>query len=94
MLLWLNQRTAAAGRPYVQMSVSDYETGDAAGFSISFTNAGVGPARMHGILLTINGEAIRDWRQAIKSVDGESTAEVGRNFVSVHVISGDDLCVV
>jgi hypothetical protein len=42
MLLWLNQRTAAAGRPYVQMSVNDYETGDAAGFSISFTNVGVG----------------------------------------------------
>ncbi len=86
----VRQQTAAAVWPFVQMSIEDYDTSDSAGFSMSFTNAGVGPARMQSIHLVINGESIRDWAHAVRQVGGNGTEHVARSFVSNRVLRPDE----
>ncbi len=86
----VRQQTAATVWPFVQMSTADYDSGESAGFTMSFTNVGVGPARMHAVRLIINGEPVRDWAHAVTQVGGKLTDQVGRNFVSNRVLSPDE----
>lgn len=86
----VRQQTAAAVWPFVQLSIEDYDSGDSAGFSMSFTNAGVGPAKMHAVRLTIDGEPMRDWAQAVIQVGGATTSHVQRSFVSGRVLRPDE----
>lgn len=86
----VRQQTAAAVWPFVQFSIEDYDTQDSAGFSMSFKNTGVGPARMQDVRLTIDGEAIRDWHHAASRVGGDLTSPVSRNFISDRVLSPDE----
>lgn len=86
----VRQQTAAAVWPFVQFAIEDYDTGDSAGFAMSFTNTGVGPARMQGVRLTIDGEAIRDWHHAAEQLGGKLTEQVSRNFISGRVLSPDE----
>lgn len=86
----VRQQTAAAVWPFVQFSVEDYDTGDAAGFSMSFRNTGVGPARMQDVRLTIDGEAIRDWRHAASRMGVSPAGPISRNFISDRVLSPDE----
>ncbi len=90
----VRQQTAAAVWPFVQLMVENHDTGDTAGFSIAFTNAGVGPARMRGVHLSIDGNAIRNWSELVASVDGDSGAAVNRNFISDRVLRPDENVVV
>jgi hypothetical protein len=90
----VRQQTAASVWPFVQLLIEDFDTEADAGFTISLSNAGVGPARMSALRLTINGEASRDWKHAVTLLDGKITAPVNRNFVSGRVISPDETVVV
>lgn len=86
----VRRQTAAAVWPFVQLLIEDYDSDDEASFSMSFTNAGVGPARMHSLRLLLNGEPVRDWEHAVRQVRGDVTAPVGRSFVSGRVLRPDE----
>ncbi len=83
----VRQQTAATVWPFVQLSIADYDTGDTAGFTMSFTNAGVGPAKIRAVRLIISGEPIRSWAHAVTQVGGKITDPLGRAFVSNRVLS-------
>lgn len=86
----VRHQTAAAVWPFVQFSIDDFDSDNAASFRMSFTNAGVGPARVRDLRLIINGGPVRDWQHAVMKVGGSAAAEVGRSFVSNRVIRPDE----
>ena len=86
----VRQQTAAAVWPFVQFSMQDSDTGESAEFTVSFTNTGVGPARMRAIRLVIDGEPVRDWAHAVTQVGGQLTNRVSRDFISGRVLGPDD----
>lgn len=86
----VRQQTAAAVWPFVQLIVEDYDTGDTAGFALSFTNAGVGPARIAGVRVELNGEPVRDWARAVSIVGGNADSDVSRNFVTGRVLRPEE----
>ena len=86
----VRQQTAAAVWPFVQLSIADYDSGDTAGFTMSFTNAGVGPAKMRTVRLIIDGEPMRDWAHAVIQVGGKITDPIGRDFVRNRVLSPNE----
>ncbi|MEE4162788.1 MAG: hypothetical protein V2I25_09785 [Woeseiaceae bacterium] len=86
----VRQQTAAAVWPFVQLTIDDFDTGDAAGFSIGFTNAGVGPAKVGDVLVSIDGKPAPDWRTFIGLVGGDADAMVSRNWISDRVLRPDE----
>jgi hypothetical protein len=86
----VRQQTASAVWPFVQLSIEDYDSRSAAAFTMSFTNAGVGPARMRAVRLVIDGEAVRDWRHAVEQVGGSLDAQIDRNFIGNRVLRPDE----
>lgn len=86
----VRQQTAAAVWPFVQLMVEDYDTGDTAGFSFAFTNVGVGPAKMRGVRVIIDGNVVRNWSELVASVDGDTGAGVNRNFISDRVLRPEE----
>jgi len=87
----VRQQTAASVWPFVQLLIEDYDTQDTAGFSMSFVNAGVGPAKLNGVRLEVGGRAVRNWAQAVESVGGDpALASVSRNFLSGRVLRPDE----
>ena len=86
----VRQQTAAAVWPFVQLIIEDYDTGNEAGFSITFTNAGVGPAKIVGVRLVLDGEPVRDWVQAVKIVGGDTDGDVSRNFIGGRVLRPEE----
>lgn len=86
----VRQQTAATVWPFVQLSIADYDSGDTAGFTMSFTNAGVGPAKMRAVRLIIDGEPMRDWAHAVTQVGGKITDPLGREFVRNRVLSPNE----
>lgn len=89
----VRQQTAAAVWPYVQFMVQDSDTGESADLSISFTNSGVGPARMRTLQVVIDGEPLRDWAHAVELIGGQVDDHVSRNFISGRVLSPDEAIV-
>lgn len=85
----VRQQTAAAVWPFVQLMIEDYDTGEQAGFSLSFKNVGVGPARVRGISLVIGGEAMHDWSHIVEAVGGDPASPVNRNFLRGRVLPPD-----
>ncbi len=90
----VRQQTAAAVWPFVQLMIENHDTGDTAGFSFGFTNAGVGPARMQDVRVIVDGKATRNWSELVASVDGDPGAAVNRNFISDRVLRPDETVVV
>ncbi len=90
----VRQQTAAAVWPFVQLMLEDYDTGDAAGFSIAFTNAGVGPAKMRDVRVSVDGKVTRNWSELVASVGGDAGAAVNRSFISDRVLRPDEKVVV
>lgn len=90
----VRQQTAAAVWPFVQLMVENHDTGDAAAFSLAFTNAGVGPARMRDVRLSIDGNVTRNWSELVASVDGDTGAAINRNFISDRVLRPDETVVI
>ena len=86
----VRQQTAAAVWPFVQFSIEESDTGEAADFTVSFANTGVGPARMRAMQVAIKGHAVSDWAEAVARLDGEITENVSRNFIGNRVLSPDE----
>ena len=86
----VRQQTAAAVWPFVQLSIEDNDSGESAEFTMSFRNAGVGPAKMRAMRLVIEGEPIRDWADAVTHLGGQLTDNINRNFISSRVLSPDE----
>ena len=87
----VRQQTAASVWPFVQMLIEDYDTGDTAGFSMSFVNAGVGPAKLDAVRVEIGGQPMRNWAQAVAALGGDPAASnVSRNFLSGRVLRPDE----
>lgn len=86
----VRQQTAAAVWPFVQISIADYDSGESAGFTMSFSNAGVGPARVRAVRLIIDGEPMRDWAHVVTHLGGTLNDQVGRSFVTDRVLSPDE----
>ncbi|MBN7795947.1 hypothetical protein [Parahaliea mediterranea] len=90
----VRQQTAAAVWPFVQVMLEDYDTGDAAGFTLAFTNAGVGPAKMRDVRISVGGNVTRNWSELVASVGGDTGAAVSRSFISDRVLRPDEKVVV
>jgi hypothetical protein len=86
----VRQQTAAAVWPFVQFSTEDSDSGESADFTMSFTNTGVGPARMRTMRLVIDGVPVRDWAHAVTQLGGRLSDHVSRNFISNRVLSPDE----
>ena len=89
----VRQQTAAAVWPYVQVTVLDTDAGDAASFALRFANVGVGPARMHGMRLSHDGRAMRDWQQIVASLIDEPLRlgqDYGKNSIANGVLAPGD----
>ncbi len=86
----VRQQTAAAVWPFVQLSIADSDTGDSADFTLSFTNAGVGPAKMRTMQLVIEGEPVQDWADAVARLGGQLSDSLSRNFITNRVLSPDE----
>lgn len=86
----VRQQTAAAVWPFVQMIIDDYDRGDTAGFTMSFVNVGVGPAKVRNVRLEIDGQPIRDWAQAVNLLGGDREANVRRNFLGGRVLRPEE----
>lgn len=89
----VRQQTAAAVWPYVQVTVLDTDSGDAASFALRFANVGVGPARMQGMRLTHDGSAVRDWQQVVASLIDEPLRlghDYGKSSVGNGVLAPGD----
>ncbi len=85
----VRRQTAAAVWPFVQISVADFDTEESAGFTLSFTNAGVGPALMRSVRIVIDGKPMRDWAQVVAHLGGTLNDQVGRTSISDRVLSPD-----
>lgn len=89
----VRQQTAAAVWPFVQLIIENYDTGDTAGFSVAFTNAGVGPARMQDVRVSVDGTVTRTWSELVASVDGDTGVTINRNWISDRVLRPDETIV-
>ena len=81
------KQTAATVWPYLQLEISDYANESAAEFSIAFSNAGVGPAKVRTMELRLAGKLMRDWESVVASLAGEASPEFGRNFIIGRVLT-------
>jgi hypothetical protein len=70
----VRRQTAAAVWPYVQLSVEDHLSANAAVFELSLTNAGVGPAHIRAMRVTFHGQAIPTWHEAVSAIDKDGPA--------------------
>jgi len=86
----VRQQTAAAVWPFVQVSVADYDSGDAAGFTLSLINAGVGPAKVRAVRVIFDGQPMRDWEAVVAHLGGTLSEQVARSSVSGRVLSPDE----
>ena len=86
----VRQQTSAAVWPFVQVSTTDYDSGETAGFTLSLTNAGVGPAKVRAVRVVIDGEPMRDWAAVVEHLGGTLDDQVGRSSVSGRVLSPDE----
>ncbi|MEQ8859291.1 MAG: hypothetical protein RIC56_11655 [Pseudomonadales bacterium] len=83
----VRQQTSAAVWPFVQLSIADFDSGEDAGFTLSFTNAGVGPALVRALRVIVDGAPMRDWAQVVVHLGGTLDDQVGRNHISDRVLS-------
>jgi len=80
------KQTAATVWPYLQLEISDYVNESDAGFAIAFSNAGVGPARVRAMELSIADRPVRDWEAAVARLIEEGSPSFGRNFIIGRVL--------
>ena len=86
----VRQQTAGAVWPFVQLSIEDSDSGVSADFTMSFTNSGVGPAKMRTMSLVVDGDPMRDWASAVARLGGKLSDNVNCNFISNRVLSPDE----
>ena len=83
----MRRQTAAAVWPYLQLSIEDYSTPDAALFSISLTNVGVGPAKLQSMRVVFEGSSVQDWAGLIQALTGGENTNFSQNYSRNRVFS-------
>ncbi|MEM0953929.1 MAG: hypothetical protein AAGI24_07300 [Pseudomonadota bacterium] len=86
----VREQTAASVWPYVQLIISDTSDDDSASFEFSLNNVGVGPARMQGAVVTLNGRAMPDWQSvtdAILPSGARLGIDYGKSSVAQRVLA-------
>lgn len=81
----VRRQTAASVWPYVQLSVDDHLSTDAALFELSLTNSGVGPAHIRAMRVTIGGRAMLTWKDAVLAVVGTDAPAFSQTFANNRV---------
>lgn len=81
----VRRQSAAAVWPYVQLSVNDHVSEDTARFAVVMTNAGVGPAKLQALRVTVDGAPMTGWRDAM-AVIVERDVDYGHDFASGRVL--------
>ena len=82
----VRQQTAASVWPMVQLTITDHLSDHGAEFTLSLTNAGVGPARMRSMRVRLNGTAIEDWHESLPLLGQDDITRIGQSFVGRRVI--------
>ena len=59
-------------------------------FKMSFTNAGVGPAKIQSVKLVFDDQPVTDWDQAVQRMGGKPGDIESRNFISRRVLRPDE----
>ena len=80
----VRKQTAASVWPYVQTVISDTNNSQSAYIRISLNNVGVGPAKMHGVLLQYKGNYINDWDSFVRKFDDKAELGVTYGKSDVH----------
>lgn len=86
----VRQQTSATVWPYVELMINDTFDGDSAFFSLSLNNVGVGPARMQGARLMVDGTAVRNWQSLTEKLlpDGAMLGvDYGKSSASRRVLA-------
>lgn len=83
----VRRQTAAAVWPYVQVQMNDFDLGDEAALSLSFTNTGVGPAKVRNLRMEIDGQPVPDWEGLLARLDQPADSPYGRDFISHRVLA-------
>lgn len=83
----VRRQTAAAVWPYVQVRLADYVRGDAAEFTLTFTNTGVGPAKVRSLAMTVGGQPVASWEALLERLDQPADSPYGRDFISHRVLA-------
>ncbi|MDX1537445.1 MULTISPECIES: hypothetical protein [unclassified Arsukibacterium] len=83
----IRKQTSAAVWPFIQISIADYDFGQDASFTLTFTNTGVGPALIRAVKVEVDGKPMRDWAQVVTYLGGTFDENVGRNTISNRVLS-------
>ncbi len=86
----VREQTAASVWPYVQFIIDDRDDGSTASFALSLENVGVGPARMRGMRVTFEGDAVLSWDAVTERLIGEVArvgVDYGRSSVSHRVLA-------
>lgn len=83
----VRRQTAAAVWPYIQVQMNDFDRGDTAALSLSFTNTGVGPAKVRSLRMEIDGEPVPDWPGLLARLDQPADSPYGRDFISQRVLA-------
>jgi len=83
----VRRQTAAAVWPYIQVQMNDFDLGDTAALSLSFTNTGVGPAKVRSLRMTLDGEPVPDWPGLLTRLDQPADSPYGRDFISQRVLA-------
>ena len=83
----VRRQTAAAVWPYVQVQMNDFDQGDEAALSLSFTNTGVGPAKVRTLRMEVDGQPVPDWAGLLARLDQPADSPYGRDFISHRVLA-------
>jgi hypothetical protein len=93
----VRQQTAASVWPYVQYTINDFDDGEAAGFGLNVGNVGVGPARMRGLRVSLDGTVVTDWQTITDALLDDAArlgVDYGKTDVGRRVIApGDNVAV-
>ncbi|GAB5413964.1 MAG: hypothetical protein Cons2KO_15670 [Congregibacter sp.] len=73
----VREQTAAAVWPYVQMMMIDTATDERASFALKFSTVGVGPARIRGARLVVDGRVYRSWQEVADDAFPQGSGQLG-----------------
>ncbi len=82
----VRRQTAAAVWPYVQLAVNDYVGEDDAVFEFSLTNAGVGPAHIRAMRVTMDGQHMTTWADVVRATSGGRVMEFSQTAANNRVL--------
>ena len=83
----VRRQTAAAVWPYVQLTISDFDAGEEAAFSLAFTNTGVGPAKVRELALALDGRTVATWAELVERLGQPADSPHSRDFISHRVLA-------